>query len=368
MRPIGETGVQTHVNCFSSYLAQQQISHQLITPFSFYLWLVYPVFAIRKLIHLCSGQMSVWWYRYWHGYFLQLALQKHLKIMDDCVIYAQCPVSAHAALKARRSDRQRVIMVTHFNISQADEWVGKGLIAKQDKLYQAIQNFENAVLTKLDGIVYVSEFMRNQLFQRIPALSSIDHIVVPNFLPDPGLTKTERFSADLISIGTLETRKNQRYLLEILAAIRDLGYNTTLTIVGDGPDRAMLEHTVNTLNITNLVTFSGFIKNAAALIASHKALIHVATIENLPLTLLEAIARGRPVFAVPVGGIPEILTNDDVGIALPENNPILAAKLIVNALYDQEWLIKTGEAARTRFLKHYVNEISAQRLVRFLTA
>ena len=141
MRPTGETGVQTHCNSFMDYLAQHRINHQLITPFSYHNWLVYPIFALRKILHFFSGTLSVWWYRHWHAYFLQLALQQQLKSGFDCVIYAQCPVSAAAALKARISSQQRVIMVTHFNISQADEWVGKGVISKDSALYCNIQEF-----------------------------------------------------------------------------------------------------------------------------------------------------------------------------------------------------------------------------------
>jgi glycosyltransferase involved in cell wall biosynthesis len=366
MRPSGETGVQTHFNCFRDYLYSRQQKQQLITPFSAPKALVYPVFALRKILDKLSGPLSVWWYRYWHAFFLKLALQKHLQGGQSCVIYTQCPLSADAALRARVSPSQRVVMVTHFNISQADEWVGKGQIAVGGALYRSIRDFEARVLPGLDGLVFVSAFMQQELVKRIPALVQVPSAIVPNFLPDPGIAEIQTIEADLISIGTLEARKNQRYLLEILAALRKKGTALTLTIIGDGPDRAVLEAAAKALQVADLVRFAGFVANAAELIVRHKACIHVATIENLPVTLLEALARGKPLFATAVGGVPEILSSGNVGLALPLENAEAAAALIAGAINDPEWLAAASQAARASYLQNYSSEVCGARLLGFL--
>jgi len=368
MRPTGETGVQTHFNCLCDFLSAQQISHELVTPFSYYKFLVYPIFGMRAFLHRLSGNMSVWWYRHWHKYFLRLVLQQKLQSGADCVIYAQCPLAADAALRARKSANQRVVMVTHFNISQADEWAGKGLIADDGRYYQSIREFEAEVLPKLDGLVFVSKFMQRELLKRIPSISQVPSAVIPNFLPDPGLSGPQPSVADLINIGTLEARKNQQYLLEIIAALRAQGTALSLTIVGDGPDLPKLQEKAKILQITDLVRFAGFVANAAELISLHKACIHVASIENLPITLIEAIARGRPVFAAPVGGVGEILGNNLAGLALPLNDAQAAAKLIAAAMNNAAWMADTGAASRQRFLDMFANEVSAKNLIRFLLA
>lgn len=366
MRRNGETGVQTHFNCYSAYLEEQQIDHQIVTPFSYNNAIVYPVFAVRTILHKLSGPLSVWWYRYWHAYFLRLSLKARLQSGVDCVIYAQCPLSAQAALSARVSAKQIVVMVTHFNVSQADEWLGKGLITGDDWIYRDIQAFEERVLPKLDGLVFVSRFMREVLTKRIPAIAKLKSTLVPNFLPDPGGVDGSRPLSDLISIGTLETRKNQQYLLEIVAALRELGTPLSLTIVGDGPNKSMLEDKARALKIDDLVHFAGFVNNAAELMMSHKACVHVATIENLPITLIEALARGRPVFAAPVGGIPEVLGDESVGLALPLDDARAAAGIIATAMNNEEWMKAAAVAARDRFLAEYESKVVAKRLTEFL--
>jgi len=366
MRPQGDTGVQTHFRTFAAYLGETGRQCELITPYNAPLWLVYPAFGLRTLVNFFNGALGVWWYRYWHAFFLQMALTRRLKSGAACVVYAQCPLSAQAALKARVSKDQRVVMVVHFNISQADEWTGKGLIPHGGRLYRAIQAVEAEVLPQLDGLVFVSEFMRRELGARIPAITNVDAVVVPNFLPDPGVVDADTAVHDLINIGTLEARKNQQYLLEIVAALRDMGWPMTLTLVGDGPDRMALEATARTLNLGELVRFAGFVRNGADQIGLHRACIHVATMENLPLTLLEAMARGRPVFAAPVGGVPEVLGDGAAGFALPLHDAKAAARIVADAMSNVEWLAAAGHAARGRFLADYASGVAANRLVQFL--
>jgi glycosyltransferase involved in cell wall biosynthesis len=285
-----------------------------------------------------------------------------------CRLRSLCamPLSAEAALRARVSKNQRVIMVTHLNISQADEWAGKGIIANGGRLYRAIQSFEAEVLPRLDGLVFTSDFIQREFLGRIPAISKVASAVVPNFVPDPGLPEGQVPIADLINIGTLEARKNQQYFLEIVAALRKLGSPLTLTMVGDGPDRKALEDKARKLKIDDIVQFTGFVSNAAEKVGWHRAYIHVAILENLPLTLIEAMARGRPIFAAPVGGIPEILGEGASGLALPLNDASAAATLVADAISNPDWMAAAGLAARNRFLKEYANGVAAKRLTEFL--
>ncbi|MDP1864108.1 MAG: glycosyltransferase family 4 protein [Thiobacillus sp.] len=366
MRPEGDTGVQTHFRTFMAYLHKIGRQGDLITPYNAPLWQVYPAFGLRKLVNMFSRELGVWWYRYWHAYFLKQALKHRLQTDAACVVYAQCPLSAQAALRARVSTKQRVVMVAHFNISQADEWAGKGLIQNGGRLYCAIQDVEADVLPRLDGLVFVSDFMRRELVGRIPAITKVAAELVPNFLPDPGMPVVQTVAADLINIGTLEARKNQHYLLDIVAALHVLGRPLTLTLVGDGPDRRALEDKVRDLRLSKQVRFAGYVSNAAEQIGLHRAYIHVATMESFGITLIEAMARGRPVFAAPVGGIPEVLGDSASGLALPLNDAKSAARIVADAMANADWMAAAGLAARERFLGEYVSDVAARRLTQFL--
>lgn len=366
MRPQGETGVQTHVRAVYDWLAQHGRSVQLITPFDCPRWQVYPMFGLRRLLDRMNKEASVWWYRHWHAIFLQRALRMQLAAGQPCVVYAQCPLSARAALRARASREQKVVMVVHFNLSQADEWADKGAIPREGAFFHSIRALEAEVLPKLDGLVFVSDFMRRELRQRIPAVESVRSQVIPNFLDDPGdsLMPVER--DDLITVGTLEYRKNQRYAIEIVHAAMQLGHNITLTVVGDGPDRAMLEKRVRELGIEKQVRFTGFISHAAALMPAHRACLHVARMENLPLTLIEALSRGLPVFAPAAGGMPEVFDDGVEGRLIPLDDAQTAARLILEWLNDETLMQNAYEAARRHFLERFEADRGASELASFL--
>jgi hypothetical protein len=126
LRERGGTGVQSHFNTFRSFLQRVRREVCVITPFRLSPLLVYPIFGVRKIIDPFSGVASVRWYRYWHYLLLKLALRRELADGQPAMIYAQCPLSAKAALEVRDPRRHQVVLVAHFNISQAYEWAEKG--------------------------------------------------------------------------------------------------------------------------------------------------------------------------------------------------------------------------------------------------
>lgn len=366
LREQGETGVQTHVRAVRDWLVGRNRPVELVTPFDQPRWMVYPLFGLRRVIDRLSRPASVWWYRHWHAVFLQRALQRRLADGRPCVIYAQCPLSARAALRARVSDAQTVAMVVHFNLSQADEWADKGAIRREGRLFRAIREQEATILPQLDALVCVSDFMRRDLLQRIPAVGRVRSQVIPNFLADPGEPVFEAERIDLITVGTLEYRKNQRYAIEIVHAAAKLGRTLTLTLVGDGPDRAMLEALASELGVEKQVHFKGFVAHAAALMPAHRACLHVAHMENLPLTLIEALSRGLPLFAPAVGGIPEVFRDGLEGRFIPLGDAASVARLIVEWLDSGVIMAKAGIASRTRYLDCFETDDIAGKLIEFL--
>lgn len=361
--------MQTHVRAFLAWAGARSLPVGLSTPFDSPRWLAYPVFALRRLIDPLHKPASVWWYRHWHALFLRLALRRKLSAGEPCTVYAQCPLSADAALRARLAPTQDVVMVVHFNNSQADEWAGKGMIQPGGGLFAAIRRFEAEVLPQLDGLVFVSAFMRQQVVERIPATAALPYRIVPNFLADPGHVAEQPVAParDLICIGTLEARKNQRYALEIVAAAARRGRRLSLTIVGDGPDRGMLQARAAELGIAQDVSFAGFVRNAAQLIGGHAACLHVAVLENLPLTLIEALACGVPVFAPAVGGVPEVFDDGLEGRLIPLDDAEKAAARIIEWLDDEAAMRSAETLARARFLQRFEAGKLGARLHEFLS-
>jgi glycosyltransferase involved in cell wall biosynthesis len=226
----------------------------------------------------------------------------------------------------------------HFNISESSEVVEKGIAVSGGMLCGSFAAKEKNTLTKVDQIIFVSAFMHQIVCSRLPELVKVSQAVISNFPirvqkenNNIGLTQS-----DIISIGTLEPRKNQAFLLRTLAECNAMGKRYMLNIIGDGPDRQMLEHQAFLLGLAQQVRFLGYQPEAAGFIRGSKVFLHGAKIENLPIALLEAMQVGVPVLAAPVGGIPEIFEDSKEGYYLNLDDPRDAALKIISLLENNE--------------------------------
>lgn len=370
MRLEGTTGLQTHMREFESFLRERGLPYEVATPFYPAAAPLLHVFvALRWLLELTSGPAAVWLYRAGHAFLLRLRLARLMARHPRCVVYAQCPLSAAMALRCISSPEQTVSMVVHFNVSQANEWIDKGSIAANGAMARGILRLDQAVLPRLNSLVYVSQFMREELPRRVPGVLGVRSEVIPNFVKAP--TSLEVMPAsrgrDLVSIGTLEYRKNQQFLLRVVAEARSRGRLVTLTLLGDGTDRKMLKSLAAELGIADQVLLAGFCANARAYIPGHKLYVHAAVMETQGLALIEALSTGVPVLAGAVGGIVEVFSEGVEGRFWPLDDVARACDILLEVLDDEEARAnRLAPAARQRFQSVFEAGAVGQRLHEFL--
>jgi glycosyltransferase involved in cell wall biosynthesis len=365
LRPSGGTGVQTHFAEFMRFLRAEDVPASLVTPFSCGGIGRDAAFGIRRVVAQISGSADVAWYRFGHVVFLQQALRRQLAALDDAVVYCQCPVSALAALRTRRSSRQKVVLAVHFAVSQADEWVGKGLIPRDGRVFRSIRALERRVFDRVDGVVFVSESARQDLW-----IGEVDvpTATIPNFLAAKPVPAATARRADLMSIGGLEPRKNHRFLLDTLAAAKRRGRRYTLDIAGSGPEERNLLDQAEALGIDDQVRLLGYVSEAGNLVAGYRAYAHSAKSEVFGLALIEAMAAGVPVVAPPVGGIPTLFDDPVEGRFWDLGDPDGAAAILIELLDDEPARARMGAAARRRFVDHYDAATVCPELLEFLTS
>jgi glycosyltransferase involved in cell wall biosynthesis len=242
------------------------------------------------------------------------------------------------------------VTVIHYNVSVAHELQMKGETTPHGPLWRQAMRAEASALPLVDGIIFVSGFMRRVVLERLPVLATVPHTVIPNFVAGASAgAPGPSWAGDVIAIGSLEPRKNQAFLLHVLARAKALGLRCTLTLVGDGPDQARLVALADELGVAHQVNFAGFQPRAAGLIAQHRVLAHAALVENLPLALIEALAAGRPILAPAVGGIPEVFTHGSAGYHWALDNVDAAARLLIGVLSDSEEYARLARAAVARY-------------------
>lgn len=364
LRPQGNTGVHTHVDQVLKYFANDGAA--LVTPFS-WAWPTYvPVYGLRRAIDPVSGPASVLWYRHWHEVFLRGALRARLSGAGDCVIYAQDPLSARAALAARRDRGQQVVLAVHFRISQADEWAQKGKIPRDNWVYRNMRQTERAVIPQVDRLVYVSRWAEEALTGWLPEAARVPSAVIGNFVaPWPGAAVGERLG-DLVTVGHLEPVKNHRFLLRVLAEAKKAGTSLTLDVFGDGPLRKELERLARDLGLAETVRFRGFRDDVRDFLPGYRAYVHASYSESSSLAIMEAMDAGLPVVAADIGPLAELFDEGVEGRFWPLDDPASAAAILLELIGDEPNRLKTARAARERFERDFDANVVGPRLRRFL--
>lgn len=358
----GPTGVEVHFNQLIHEARTYGVNGLSISP--------YPSKGIGRrfanlfvrMVRLVSKEYGAILERWVHGKIvegkLKHALSSHADRDDPITLYAQDPLSAQAALRIKKHHACRVVAVIHYNVSEAYELFMRGEAKVDGPLWRCAMSTERKTMPQVDQIIFVSEFMQKIMMERLPKISGVPQTVIPNFVAqsDPGGSQPA-ITADMISIGTLEPRKNQAFLLHVLARANALGCSYTLTLVGNGPDREKLEALAQELGVKHQVQFVGFQKNAARLIPQHRILVHAARMENMPITLIEALALGKPILAPAVGGITEIFSDAVEGYYWPLDDIDRAATLLVQILSDSETYHRFTQAALARYQKKFDSDL-----------
>ena len=136
----------------------------------------------------------------------------------------------------------------------------------------------------------------------------------------------------VLSLARLSREKRLTDLLHAFAELRSLNPHATLTIAGEGPERAALHAAVSGMGLGETVDLPGFLDPAAAM-AHADVVVQLSTWENCSYTLLDAMRAGLGVVATPVGGNPEILPERCLAVA---DRPRSVAEAIVRQAHHGE--------------------------------
>ena len=166
-------------------------------------------------------------------------------------------------------------------------------------------------------------------------------------------------------VGRLNPIKDLGTLLDAFAALPgDISFHAHLYLVGDGPDRAMLEARRDALGLGERATFLGARSDVSEVLMAADAFVMSSISEGLPMALLEAMAADVPCIATAVGGIPDLFANER-GLSVPARDAL--------ALADAMAAIARSPELRTRLvtnaaanLKHYGLDAIADRYLELL--
>ena len=366
LREVGITGVQSYVRRMRRHLGERGLGTTLVTPFSWGGPLRAPVFGVRLALQPVSGPAGTVWYRHWHEVFLHRALRRTLSQLGECLILAQDPPSARAALRARQGSHQRVVMFVHFRISQADEWADKKQIAHGGRVFRAIRRLEREIIPEVDGLVYVSRWAREVLVEWLPEAASVPSAVIGGTVTPLREERPCEPLADLATIGNLDIVKNHRFLLAVLAEAKKAGHTYTLDVYGEGPLERDLLRLRQSLGLEEQVRFLGFRPDVRRHLGGYRGYVHACYSESFCLAIAEAMEAGLPIVAADIGPISELYEDGVEGRFWSLDDPRQAAQILIGLLESEPHRVQAGRAARERFHARFDADVVIPRLLDFL--
>ncbi len=155
--------------------------------------------------------------------------------------------------------------------------------------------------------------------------------------------------APLLSVvARLEPEKGHRYLLDAMPAILRGAPDTWLVIVGEGSLDAELRAQAESLptQTRDRIIFAGRREDVAAITGEIDVAVLPSLREAQGISILEAMARRRPVVASAVGGIPEVLTDGLDGLLVPPADPAALAEACIRLACSPALRRELGEAGR----------------------
>lgn len=375
-------GKSTHISSLINGYKKYDCTAKVLTLFSIY-GLIFNLIRILMLpIKLLSKHLYT---MLWH----RLAIfMFSIKILDEVkkerydIINAQDALSTVAAYKAKNKFGLNIVttMHTYFGIENSLD----------NKLKQGSQIYHKMLIEELKALQISDAFIAvdNRIKNHIKEFISQNNVKnIYNVIAIPNFTNVDYF-APVESIKKCEI-KNQfniaseafvvicaRRLVEkngVIFAIKAMNLmkkqkNICLLIVGDGPQRGEIEQLIKKDNLDEQVIIYGETQNENIrnlYWCADASVVPSITVNNLQeatsISAIEAMACGLPTIASDIGGLSELITNNDTGILVPEQNPEAIAEAIMKLYRDREIYNRIKESARDYIVNHHSHSIAAKK-------
>jgi glycosyltransferase involved in cell wall biosynthesis len=155
-------------------------------------------------------------------------------------------------------------------------------------------------------------------------------------------------------IGTVATLRREKALDRLISAFALVRAHVParLVIVGDGPDRSRLEALAAERGLADQITFTGSLASPERILKAFDIFAMSSDTEQMPLSLLEAMAAGRAIASTDAGDIKAMVCEENRPFVVPKYDVALASMLMA-LLRDNELRNDLGAANRARAVAEF---------------
>lgn len=175
---------------------------------------------------------------------------------------------------------------------------------------------------------------------------------IPNSIPikEYDFKERQHLSLKLLWVRAFDKIYNPLLAIKVLHLLKKKFENIQLCMVGPDKDGSLneVQSLVHKLELTTNITITGVLKKEEwhQLSESYDIFINTTAIDNMPVSVLEAMALGLPIISTNVGGIPYLIKDKENGILVPANDENEMATAIINLLNNPEEANRLSLSAR----------------------
>lgn len=182
-------------------------------------------------------------------------------------------------------------------------------------------------LTRTDANIVLSGFLA-QVFEK----HGLPFVTIPNILEldDSLFRQRERLQPNYVCTRAHEPLYNIPCILRAFHKVQSIRPEATLTLVGGGSEHENLVRMAEELGLQN-VTFTGRVANEDIYTYLDRAdiMLSAPTVDNMPVSVLEAMNAGLLVISSKVGGVPYMVKNNNTGLLFDsDDSDALAGKML----------------------------------------
>lgn len=152
----------------------------------------------------------------------------------------------------------------------------------------------------------------------------------------------------ILHVGRFAEQKNHEMIVNAFKQVKNKVSDVVLLLVGDGELMTSIKEQVHQLDLDSDVIFLGIRDDINEIMKSSDIFILPSKYEGMPIVLIEAMASGLPIIVTPVGGIPDMISNDVNGLMVADYRSDTELSDAICKLIDNEQIReKIGRKAKT---------------------
>jgi glycosyltransferase involved in cell wall biosynthesis len=299
--------------------------------------------------------------RYWIGFhrLASFACWLHRERID--VVHAHLPMASVVARVCAAAAGIDATFVTEHNIAGTRRWWGRAA-------HRLLNRRTAALLAVSPAVAHDAVAVDRRLKGRVH--------VIPNCLADDWFAPPDTWRAEtraalglgddvrvVASVARLTPHKRHCDLVEAFGVVRERVPRAQLLIVGDGPERPALEAAIEKAGLGACVHLLGVRRDVRAIIDAADVVALSSLWEGLPMVLLEAQARARPVVATDVLGTAAAVSPGETALLVPPGEPSALAGALVALLEDPARCAEMGAHGRALAVSRYSADVVARATV-----